>query len=234
MSVAQEQTVLDKIRTRGYWRVVIRPARFEQNHIGSCSDLFPIVEKNSVRFRGWEYPHVDRQRPHQRGVDWVGQETSWELYLEVWRLFLSGQFVHNFAVTEDWRDQSRLWPADDDWAPGRYLHAIDSVYELTEIFEFAARLAPTPAGASLMHVEIVVGKLKGRRLVVGGRGVHMGTPHQTATTDWRHVWQGLQTDLIAQPRELAALAAQDLFACFGEKMSLEILRLAQENMGRGG
>jgi len=232
MSVAQEQTVLDKIRTRGYWRVVIRPAKFDQNHIGSCPDLFPIVEKNSVRFRSWDYPHVDPQSPPLKGTDWVGQETNWEPYVEAWRLFLSGQFVHLFAVTEDWRDQSGLWPADDNWAPGRYLHAMDSVYELTEIFEFAARLALTPAGARLMSVEIALRNLTGRRLMVGDRQIPIAATHHGATKDWSHVWQGSQTDLIARPRELAALAAQELFACFGEKMSLEILRLAQERIIR--
>ncbi len=33
MSVAQEMTTLVKIRTRGYWRVVVRPASFEEKHI---------------------------------------------------------------------------------------------------------------------------------------------------------------------------------------------------------
>ena len=30
MSVAQALSVLEKIRTRGYWRVVIRPTNFEE------------------------------------------------------------------------------------------------------------------------------------------------------------------------------------------------------------
>jgi hypothetical protein len=84
-----------------------------------------------------------------------------------------------------------------------------------------------------MRVEIALRNLKGRRLVVGDRELPMETPHHTAPRDWNHVWHGSQTDLIAQPRELAALAAQDLFACFGEPMSPEILRLAQENITRG-
>jgi hypothetical protein len=233
MSVAQERAVLDEIRARGYWRVVIRPANFEQNHIGSRSDLLPIVARNSVRFRGWDYPHVDHRGPLLTGADWVGQETSSEQFLEVWRMFLSGQFIHLLAMAEDWRDRSRHLPADGEWVPGRYLHVMDPVYELTEIFEFAARLALTPAGASQMLVEIALRNLKGRRLVVGDHEHPLEPPHHTATRDWNHLWQGSQTDLIAQPRELAALAAQDLFACFGEKVSPEILRLAQENITLG-
>jgi hypothetical protein len=86
MSVAQEQSVLDKIRTRGYWRVVIRPGVFEQNHIPDDVDLFPIVEKNSVRLRGRDYPHIDYQNPPPRGADWAGQEFDCQDEIEVWRL----------------------------------------------------------------------------------------------------------------------------------------------------
>ena len=63
MSVAQEQTILDKIRTRGYWRVVVRPVFFERNHMPNYSELFPIIAKNSVQRRGWGYPHVDQRNP---------------------------------------------------------------------------------------------------------------------------------------------------------------------------
>ena len=87
MSVAQAQTVLEKIRTRGYWRVVIRPGAFEEKRIPNYSDLFQIVEKNSVRLRGWDYPHVDYHRQPQCGTDWVGQEYDCQDEIEVWRAF---------------------------------------------------------------------------------------------------------------------------------------------------
>jgi hypothetical protein len=51
MSAVQVRTVPDRLRTRGYWHVAIRPTSFEENHIPNCSDPFPIVEKNSVRLR---------------------------------------------------------------------------------------------------------------------------------------------------------------------------------------
>ena len=74
MSVAEKQSTLDKIRTRGYWRVVIRPTMFEENHVPNHADLLPIIQRNSVQLRGWDYPHVDYQNPPLTGSDWVGQE----------------------------------------------------------------------------------------------------------------------------------------------------------------
>ena len=117
MSVAQEQTVLDKIRTRGYWRVVIRPATFEENHITNYAELFPIVERKSVRLRGWDYPHVDYQSPPLRGAKWVGQEYECQDEIEVWRFYMSGQFIHFFAIDGEWRDRSTVWPAQPDGNP---------------------------------------------------------------------------------------------------------------------
>ena len=52
MSVTQAQTILSKIRERGYWRVVIRPTSFEEKHIPEYSELFRIVERNAVRCAG--------------------------------------------------------------------------------------------------------------------------------------------------------------------------------------
>lgn len=46
MSTVHSTTVLDKLRTRGHWFVVIRPATFEEERVRS--NLFGIVDSNSV------------------------------------------------------------------------------------------------------------------------------------------------------------------------------------------
>jgi hypothetical protein len=232
MSVAQKETVLDKIRTRGYWRVVIRPTTFEENHIPDYSNLFPIIEKNSVRLRGWDYPHIDYQSPPLRGADWVGQEFSRQDELEVWRLYTSGQFVHFFTIWGDWRNRSTVWPAEPGWKPGRYIYYTPTVYSFVEIFEFAARLALSSAGAGSMHVEIDLKNLKERRLVSTDIMVPVSGVYITQIPEWSYRWEGSQTDLIARPREQAAQAARDLFARFGLDLSLETLARVQARIGR--
>jgi hypothetical protein len=232
MSVAQEQTVLDKIRTRGYWRIVIRPTAFEENHIPNYSDLFPVVEKNSVRLRGWDYPQIDDQSQPLRGRDWVGQEFARQDEIEVWRLYTSGQFVHFFTIWGDWRDHSTVWPPEPGWKPGRFLYYIPTVYSFVEIWEFAARLALSPAGAASMRVELQLHGLQGRRLVSTDVAVPLSGVYVTQMPDWNHLWEGSQTELISRPRELAAEAARDLFARFGLELSLEILSRIQARIGR--
>jgi hypothetical protein len=232
MSVAQEQTVLDKIQTRGYWRVVIRPTTFEEHHLPNYSGLFPIVEKNSVRFRGWDYPHVGHQNPPLRGADWVGQEIDWQDEIELWRLYMSGQFVHFFTIWGDWRDHSSVWPAEPGWKPGRFLYYVPTAYSFVEIFEFAARLALSPAGAPLMRVEIELHGLQRRQLVSTDIMVPLSGIYVTQMGDWNHCWKGSQTELIAEPRKLAAVAARELFARFGLDLSLDILTRVQARIGR--
>ena len=232
MSIAQAETVLDKIRTRGFWRVVIRPSSFEKNHIPNYADLFPIIQKNSVRLRGWDYPHIDRQNPPRNDNDSVGQEYAWDTHLEVWRFFKSGLFVHYFAIFGEWRDQSKLWPADPEWKEGRDFGYVSAVYSLVEIFEFAARLALSPAGAEIMRVDIDIHGLKGRTLASSDQTILLWGEHRTDTSEWNYFREYSRTDLIARPRELAAEAARDLFARFGLNISPEVVTRIQERIGR--
>ena len=232
MSVTQAQTILSKIRERGYWRVVIRPTSFEEKHIPEYSELFRIVERNAVRLRGWDYPHIDYKSQPKRGNDWVGQEFQREDELEVWRLYQSGQFVHYFAIAEEWRDESSLRPPDQGWAWGRHMYYISTVYSFLEIYEFAARLALSPAGGVMMRVEIELGNLKGRRLIPETIHYQFGGEYRINLPTWNHVWEGAQTELITSPRELAALATRELFARFGFDLGLDILKKLQGGIGR--
>src|SRR3989337_3033873 len=107
-------TLLEKIKSRGYWRVVIRPGRFVEKRIRDITVLYPIIQKTTVELRGWDFPHVDPHINPHIDVDWVGQESEWEEFLEIWRFYRSGQFVDLAGIPEDWRDQSKLWPAGKD------------------------------------------------------------------------------------------------------------------------
>ena len=158
--------LLEKIRSRGYWKVIIRPATFVEKRISNTSDLYPILEKTSVQVRIWGFPHLDNNEKLGINVDWIGQEIAWEYYLELWRFYQSGQFVHLSGMAEDWLDRSRLSPPDQSWKPRTFLNVVGVVFRFTEIFEFAARLAFTAAGDEQMRLEITLSGLEGRTLWV--------------------------------------------------------------------
>jgi len=232
MSTAQEVGVLETIRLRGHWRVTIRPGSFQRDLIADRLDLFKIAERKSVRLRGWDYPHIDHRNQPQMGVDWAGQEFEWQDQIELWRLYQSGQFIHFLALCGDWRDRSEIWPPEPGWRHGQFLYYLDTIYTLLEIFEFAARLALSPASAPVMVVQIDLKGLQGRRLTTTDGSIALRGEYRAQLPEWNYRWEGSQTELIAEPRDLATTASRDLFAGFGLNVTEEVLRRLQERIGR--
>ena len=86
---------------------------------------------------------------------------------------------------------------------GQHVYYISTVYSLVEIYEFAARLALSPAGDVFMHVEVEMANLKGRRLMLESIHYPLGLEYRITESAWKHFWEGAQTELIAKPRELS-------------------------------
>src|ERR671919_1952560 len=113
-----------KIQTRGYWRVVIRPANFQQVRVKNVLDLKRILESSAVHFRGWDFPHVDYESDPEIGEDWVSQGIDWEMYVEYWRFYQSGQFLHLDGFKEDWLDGVRQLSVREKWPPRERLAVV--------------------------------------------------------------------------------------------------------------
>ena len=159
-------TRLSKIHSTGYWTVIIRPTKFSGKLIRSLSDCWRLVETSKVALRGWDYPHVnDRER--DVGQDFIQSGIDWEEYghVELWRFHQSGQFVHHFAASEDYHQLP--WSASDG-KPERYLLHVSALYTITEIYEFAARLAAKDILQPSAYVSISLGNMSGRELAGWG------------------------------------------------------------------
>ena len=221
----------DTIKSRGFWRVTVRPSRFDPNHIDDYNRLFAVVRDSAVELRGWDCPHIDTQNPPRRENAWVGQETGWEHYRELWRLYRSGQFLFLGGYEEDWRDHSGLWPHPPKWESGRLLWIQDAIFSLTEFSKFAGRLAATEAAGPRMVFEIAFENLEGRVLRNDQRNVD---PHVFAkraqVNEWLWKRELTRAELAGATRELAATAAADLFARFGFEVAVEEVREAQHKL----
>lgn len=221
--------ILDKIQSRGYWQVIIRPKNFIEKRVQNISALYPIVQKASVELRGWDFPHIDPHTNPHIDIDWVGQESEWQQYLEVWRFYQSGQFIDIAGIPEDWRDQSSLWPPSQDWKSGALLGIDDALFRFTEILELAARLALTEVGDELMHIEVTVSGLKGRRLWVDSPNRRpMFRHYEASLPELPYKIELSRSELVAQPKELAIKPAVELFARFGWEPAAHVLRDQQK------
>jgi hypothetical protein len=215
----------ERIRSAGYWLVQIHPTVFREKGIPNIQDLYPIIQRCVVEVRGWDFPHLDSKAPTVPHLDFIEQESEWQQFAERWRFYQSGQFVLLRAMPYDWRDRSTGWRPDQEWKRGAALGIGEALFDLFEVFEFAARLSNTAAGDDRMNVAITVGGLKGRRLVVDD-------PMRVAFERASHVAEidtlpldckCSRTDLLANPAELAVVAARELFARFNRNIPVERL-----------
>lgn len=227
-------TLLQEIKSRGYWQVIIRPCTFVQYRVPEISALYPILQKTSVGSRGWSFPQV--RDPHTElhiDIDWVGQEGHWGHHLEVWRFYQSGQFVDFSGMRYDWLDISKSLPSGQSWKPGVFWGIGDAVFRFTEIFEFAARLALTEAGDEQMHIEVTVSGLQGRVLWVDSPNrFPMPRDYRASIKEFPYIVELPRTELIAAPRELALKPAMELFQRFNWNPPRELLQGVQEELRR--
>lgn len=225
--------VIGKIRTRGFWRVLIRPTEFHARRIPAIGQLEPLIEESHVKMRGWDFPHLSGKHDSNLDVDSVWQELDWSDHVEAWRLFQSGQFISYEGFQDDWVDQSLFVTAGKNWKPGITLPITDTLFKFTEVFEFASRLAATHASAEHLHIEIKLSGLNGRKL-------RMDNPNRSSLSfdriakidEFPQDWTVLRSDLVGKPREYALDAVEECFARFGFSPGREFLRAMQGEIDR--
>ena len=211
-----------------HWRVNFRPTSYERERIASLKECREVIERHQVRMRGWYYPHISHQ-PGQSGAgsNWVG---NWSggggRHTEYWRFYQSTQFIHLFSVNEavdkDWHQKliadtkghlSHYRDLDLDSAPG-FMSTINILYTMSEIVEFATRLAA--AGVYEGNVVVDVS-------LVGVKGFIL-------TTDWNRAWHEYYSvaestvrkrktinieELIASPISVTQEWTEWVYQCFG-------------------
>ncbi|MFA6193257.1 MAG: hypothetical protein WC726_00105 [Parcubacteria group bacterium] len=222
-------SIINKIKETGYWKVIIRPVEFDEKRIADKDTAAKIVEDSKIAFRGWDYPHIDRQEGIVRsGSDSVSSFCDWSEggHFEFWKLYLNGQFVHYFSIVEDYkisekqkqqiRDSFHFSKLDKD--NQRFLSIINALYTVTEIYFFAANLAKSSNFGKEIEIIIELDNVDGRALFFWGE-------------PFRHLFQAyicryqpieekriVQTEeLIKNPAELALDFTMDIFKEFNWK-----------------
>lgn len=200
--------LLDKIHSVAYWRVVIRPAEFDTRRIPSLGQCKEIVEASQVVLRGWDYPHLEEVRTG--GDDWIESGCDWEgRHLEYWRFHTSAQFAHQFSAIEEFHRLTRT-PA-----PERYMIVPNMLYTVTEIFEFAARLARHDILRPTAHVSIQLHGMRDRELTYQDLMRSMGFgPYVCSRDEITYETDASDAQLLGRAAELAIDATIALYERF--------------------
>ena len=220
------------VRDFPHWRVNVRPSEHAPNRIPTLKRCVELIEHNTVRFRGWDYPHWGEQLGDaQYGDNWIASWADFMSHKEYWRLFQSGQFIHLFAVREFtdevWDRQLRQTLAAQ--LGGRkdkgFFDLVNTVHTVAEITEFATRMAQSEVLAPSLSLSIAI---------VGIRGF-------VVTTDWSrgflrqryiakqdtisHTWHHTSEQLVADSVTPTVEVCKWIFERFGWlDISEEMLR----------
>lgn len=218
-----EGQLLALIRTRGYWKVIVRPATFVEHRLERL-ELFPVASGASVQLRGWDFPHIDTNEQPHIDAEWAGQVVDWQHALELWRLYRSGQLLSISGIFSEWRDRSSFWPATSGWVPNAFLGVGETIARLTEILEFAARLSQTKAGDLSMVVDVTFENMKNRLLVGDSPNrAPLRGGYRSGVESIRITRTVARTELIPRARALAGECSEELFSYFGWKPAAQIV-----------
>jgi hypothetical protein len=161
-----DKSLVDKIKLRGYWKVNIRPLKFEEGKIASLNALKKILSDCEVSFRGWPYPLI-KEIYSDKNFIWGG--VDWQNHIEYWRFYQSLQFIHFFSLREDWEDSVKSFfggKMQNPRQPGSGLSVLGSLYTFAEIYEFTNRLVHKAPFENGVQIKIDLVGTENRKLFV--------------------------------------------------------------------
>ncbi|MGI0022642.1 MAG: hypothetical protein ACRD9Q_07260 [Nitrososphaeraceae archaeon] len=166
--MTETSELIEKIKSRGYWQIELRPLIFKKDRL-SVADCKKVVEKCQVRLRGWYYPHIGYEAGDVFSGDNFEQGyVEWKEHCEIWRMYRSGQFIHDFSFWED-RLEYEPYGYNVRLSNGSIRHDVMNIimtlYTVTEIFLFASRLASNSLFDKTLHVSIKLKNTNNRLLI---------------------------------------------------------------------
>lgn len=216
-----------RIRERGHWEVLVRPCTYQAARITDLPAVMDLMRGVSVQLRGWDFPHVDEQTRPLIDPDRIGQDTEWKHFLELWRVYRSGQFLFVGGMRHDWGAPPELSLFERDIPPGALILGMgDALFRYTEVVEFASRYERAVARGEGVDLAITVAGLKGRRLVVDDRWRTATSMEYVGTTEKPFVQQmrvdeGLDTAALRKTARECSRALFELFRFQANEAMLE-------------
>jgi hypothetical protein len=227
--------VIEKIKSRGYFRARFQPVVFGKKL--TLSQCQSIVEENKVYLRGWEFPAIPRRRDDE--VGWERQENyyegwfDWQYHKELWRMYESGQFISYRGLGEDWLEEGDYMLRRGQFPPKTVLWLISAVYEITETFEFLARIARAGVYAEGVRVTVSLHGARGRRLHAGSDRVPLSRVYSTDADSITFEKSLTAGEAIAGPLDLSAECIDYMLERFGFTFAREQVRKEQERLMKG-
>lgn len=239
MTTQKENEILDKIKSKGYWEVEIRPIKYVENKL-TIDDCQKLVKECKVSLRGWDYPAVsDRIEEFFRGEKCAEGLVDSKRHIEIWRMYQSAYFVHYLNFWEDWIEnvQWRYGFTLEKESPRNVKEVLMTLYTVTEIFEFVSRLASKGVFEKELKISIKLHGMDERSLVLSPNSLAILYKDYKCMKNPIWISRQVSTDhLMANSANLSMDATVEIFKDFNWNIqpdSIESLKKDQEKFLKG-
>lgn len=231
-----KEGLIERIKSRGYWRINFQPM-VAKTKLATMQDCSQVVERNSVKLRGWDFPVFPRGvSPERGGLQACGEYfegwVDWEYFLEFWRMYRSGQLLSYLGNRLDWmEDADRRARGVSQVKPGAHLAVEDTIYLLTEVYEFLARLTRAGLYDEGVRVSVSCHNLASRSLFIEDPArMPFSIERRTGAPDFTRVEELTKSAILERPQDLALKTILALFDVFEWNPSPEQIAKDQEKL----
>lgn len=240
-SPEKEKAILEKIGLDPHFSLRLIPS---SKAALSLLDAQKIMIENKVSLRGWDFPHF---LPGEiaNANNYVFNTVDWNRHVELWRMYLSGQFVYlgnlwdvlpefqGQLINEMKQSIFTASPAQKETVKG-VTSFIGLIYSVTEFYVFAARLASALKWADSFRVVNHLRNVEGWTLGSGDPSIIWHIFYQCQTPDIDLSRTLTVAELVADPALAASRAIQTLFAGFNwNDASSTMIRQWQDKLMSG-
>lgn len=217
---------VERIKNGPHWRLLIQPQPYVQGRL-PLEELLPTIGRATVRFRGWDFPHLDRNGRPAMGSNYVAAGNDFMGHLEYWRMYMSGQFLYLSGVREStepgWKDKLvrtarfRILVGEDfDWTkvPG-FFEVVNFIYVVTEFFEFASRVSQGLPQMESAKLTIGLHNIEGYVLTVDDFRRELHGYYAADESTLENSWDIRLSDLVGSSGDLVLEAIRWFFVRFG-------------------
>jgi hypothetical protein len=158
----ETEALRKEIRSRGHFDIEILPKPYRQGLLPDGKSRARAWQECEERIMGWAYPAPYLEREAIDNGEYLEMPVDYEGFLEVVRLYRSGQVRHLRAFFEDWpeRRTRRMTPEEGDEP---YLWVDGLLGTLTGLYRFAGRLG-SHTDSLEVELRIRLQGTEGRRL----------------------------------------------------------------------
>lgn len=217
------EQVIQKIKSKGYWEVNIHPETYKEKRIEK-EQIRNLIKSSVVRLSGSDFPAFSNTDNEPYNIaNGIEKAVFRDYSKEFWRMTQSSNFFHLIALWEDWRGKvkyNNMWSDENIYFnEGEWLGVLGALFRITQIFEFAKRLASQNIFDENVLIDIKLHGIKDRILVVDSFNKvgfrQIDEKKATGDNTWSYTEKMFSvTELLNKADELALKAFQDLVFVF--------------------